>query len=175
LDATAILRLRDKICHVLPAPPEKFVAVDTTVQQLYLIDDTVTIRSFTISTSRFGVGNREGSQQTPPGVHRITKKIGNGAPEGRIFKDRRDTGINWHPGLSEDNLILTRILRLEGLEEGVNRGPGIDSYERLIYIHGTNQVPSIGTPLSHGCVCMDNRDIIDLFDVVEEGTIVIID
>ena len=133
------------------------------------------MHSYTISTSKFGIGNKEGSNQTPLGIHRIEEKIGDDAPSGRIFKSRMDTGENWHPGLTDDNLILSRILRLHGLEDGINRGPGIDSYQRYIYIHGTNQEEKIGTPLSHGCVCMKNREIIELYDLVEEGTIVVID
>ena len=72
-------------------------------------------------------------------------------------------------------MILTRILRLEGLEEGVNRGPGIDSFERYIYIHGTNKERQIGAPMSNGCVCMKNNDVVALFNSVKEGTIVVID
>ena len=72
-------------------------------------------------------------------------------------------------------MILTRILRLRGLEPGINSGPGIDSWERYIYIHGTNHEELIGTPISHGCVCMRNRDIIELYDSIQEETIVVID
>lgn len=164
-----------KIRRVVPDAPEKFVLVDVARQKLSLMDAGVTLRSYIISTSSFGIGNREGSQRTPPGVHRIIEKIGDGVPSGAIFRDRIDTGVVWRPGIIGDNLILTRILRLEGLQDGINRGPGIDTYERYIYIHGTNQEQLIGTPMSHGCVCMKNRDIIELFNDVREGTIVIID
>jgi lipoprotein-anchoring transpeptidase ErfK/SrfK len=174
MDSTATERLRKKIGRVQPGAPEKFIAVEINNQRLYLVDAAVAIRTFTISTSRFGVGNREGSFMTPLGVHRIAAKIGSGAPAGRIFRDRCDTGIDWHGGLTEENLVLTRILRLEGLEEGINRGPRVDSFERCIYIHGTNQESLIGTLFTHGCVCMMNADIITLFDAVEEGTIVVI-
>ena len=132
-------------------------------------------QSFTISTSRFGTGNREGSFRTPTGLHRIAGKIGAGAPEGRIFRDRRDTGTDWHPGLTADNLILTRIIRLQGMEDGVNRGSGIDTLDRYIYIHGTNREDRIGTPLSHGCILMRNHDIVELFDQIPEDTLVLID
>jgi len=66
-------------------------------------------------------------------------------------------------------------MRLEGLEDGINRGPNIDSFDRYIYIHGTNREEQIGTPISHGCICMKHNDIIKLFDIVTEDTIVIID
>lgn len=76
--------------------------------------------------------------------------------------------------MTEDNMVLTRILRLRGMEPGLNTGSGVDSFERYIYIHGTNREDLIGTPMSHGCVCMRNQDIIELFDEIKEGTIVYI-
>ena len=155
--------------------PGRSLRVDTAAQKLHVLEGDRVIRSYNVSTSKYGVGNRENSFQTPPGVHRISEKIGDGAPAGRIFRDRLDTGVDWHRGVAGENLILTRILRLQGIEPGVNSGPGIDSYERYLYIHGTNREDLIGTPISHGCVCMRNEDIIELFDSVEEGTIVVID
>jgi hypothetical protein len=127
-----------------------------------------------ISTSRFGIGNREGSNMTPPGLHRIEEKIGGGAVPWTIFRSRENAGEVWEKGMDDENQILTRILRLRGLEEGVNAGPGIDSYERYIYIHGTNREELIGTPMSHGCVCMKNDDVIRLFDMANVGTMVYI-
>jgi len=174
MEPAVITSNREIISRVYQSAHEPFIFVDVASQQLFLIENDRVVRSFIISTSCFGIGNREGSCQTPLGVHRIVEKIGDNAPAGRIFKDRLDTGIDWQPGITEENLILTRILRLEGLEMGVNRGPGIDSFERYIYIHGTNQESKIGTPLSHGCICMRNRDVIDLFDCVREGIIVLI-
>jgi UDP-N-acetylmuramate--alanine ligase len=103
------------------------------------------------------------------------EKFGAGAPAGRVFRDREDTGEEWDHSQSGDNLILTRILRMEGLEQGINKGPGVDSFERYIYIHGTGREDLIGTPLSHGCVCLRNLDIIRLFDKVRKGTLVYID
>ena len=170
-----IARLRIKIRKVRPDAPDKFIAVDTAHQLLTLFDRTGALRTFTISTSKFGIGNRVDSRQTPPGMHRIVEKIGEGAPAGRIFKDRLDTGIDCLPDAGGDNVIVSRIMRLEGLEEGINRGPGIDSYERYIYIHGTNKESSVGTPLSHGCIVMKSADVIELFNGIEEGTIVVID
>jgi UDP-N-acetylmuramate--alanine ligase len=149
--------------------------IDTVKQKMYLQEAENTVQTFNISTAKLGVGNQEGSYKTPQGIHRIVEKIGAGAPAGRIFKDRNDTGVDWNPNLTDENLILTRILRLTGLEEGINKGPGIDSYERYIYIHGTNHEEKIGSPNTHGCVCMNNKDIIELFEIIEEGTIVVID
>jgi UDP-N-acetylmuramate--alanine ligase len=155
--------------------PLRFLLVDTALQTLSVIENGEVIKQYPVSTSRYGIGNRENSLMTPCGVHRIAEKYGHGAPVGRVFRDRLDTGDTWKIGEAGENLILTRILRLEGLEDGVNRGAGIDSYERYIYIHGTNNEASIGRPASHGCVCMANLDVVELFDAAMEGTIVVID
>lgn len=164
----------DRIHTVLNIRPVEFLAVDISSQQLLHIVNSTVRHQYLVSTARNGIGNREGSNQTPPGIHRIVEKIGTDAPAGAIFRDRLNTGEIWHPGLTEENLILSRILRLKGLEEGLNTGPGIDSWERYIYIHGTNQEKSVGTPISHGCICMKNSDIITLFDMIEEDTLVVI-
>lgn len=164
-----------RLLGVLGRVPERYIVVDTALQHLAVIVNNSIEREFPVSTSRFGIGNVDGSFKTPPGVHRVCEKIGAGAPVGRVFRDRIDTGEDWPIGRPGENLILTRILRLEGLEPGINKGKGIDSYERYIYIHGTNNEDRIGRPLSHGCVCMRNADIIHVFDSVEEGAIVLID
>lgn len=174
-DSRRLHRIYKRLREFLTDPAEPFLVQSIEAQTLFVCEkDTVTV-SYGASTSRFGCGIRENSFKTPPGIHRIREKIGSGAPAGRIFRDRRDTGIDWDRSLTEDNLILTRILRLEGLEEGINKGAGVDSYERFIYIHGTNREDLVGTPLSHGCICLRNRDILHLFERVREGTVVYID
>ncbi|HEX2966312.1 MAG TPA: L,D-transpeptidase, partial [Syntrophorhabdaceae bacterium] len=140
-------------------------------QKLFVCREGAIVEEFDASTSRFGTGIRENSFKTPPGLHRICDMIGSGAPEGRVFKGRMDTGIDWDGVTTEENLILGRILRLEGLEQGINKGRGVDSRERYIYIHGTNQEQEIGAPLSHGCIVMRRRDILQLFASVRIGTL----
>ena len=125
-------------------------------------------RVFRVSTAAKGLGSVSGSNATPPGWHRVAKWIGAGAPAGQVFQSRRRVRrvlapAEWRMPEGED-LILSRILRLAGLEPGVNQGAGIDSYARYIYLHGTNHEQLLGTPASHGCVRMANRDIIELFD-----------
>jgi UDP-N-acetylmuramate-alanine ligase len=156
-------------------PRELFLVQSIETQTLFICREETIIERIDCSTSRFGTGIRENSFKTPPGIHQIKERIGAGAPVGRIFKERKDTGIDWDQRSMEENLITTRILRLQGLEEGINRGVGVDSYERCIYIHGTNREDLVGMPLSHGCLCLRNRDIIRLFDMVSEGTILYID
>jgi UDP-N-acetylmuramate--alanine ligase len=154
---------------------ELYLVVSIEKQTLLVCKSDTIVERYNCSSSRFGNGNRENSLKTPLGVHRIREKFGANAPAGRIFRDREDTGEDWDHRTTGDNLILTRILRLEGLEEGINKGAGVDSYERYIYIHGTGREDRIGTPWSHGCVCMRNHDIIRLFETVKEGTLVYID
>jgi lipoprotein-anchoring transpeptidase ErfK/SrfK len=175
MNISAIERLIDlRKESELPAPGD-FVLVDTNTQTLSYHKEGSAAAVFVISTSQFGTGNAEGSYKTPRGLHRIEEKIGDGAPPWTIFSSRENTGAVWTAGMEDENQILTRILRLRGLEPGINAGPSIDSYDRYIYIHGTNREDKIGAPFSHGCVCMRNDDIITLYDMVEVGTYVYIE
>lgn len=175
METDRLHRIHKKIAPLLSNPGDLFLVVSIEEQTLLVCVSCAIVERYDVSTSRFGHGNRENSLKTPLGLHRIKEKYGAGAPPGRVFRDREDTGEDWDHSRNGDNLILTRILRLEGLEEGINKGPGVDSYERYIYIHGTGREDLIGTPLSHGCVCLRNRDIIRLFETVKEGALVYID
>ena len=127
-----------------------------------------------VSTAHAGIGGAEGSYRTPPGWHRVHRRIGEGAEAGSVFVAREPTGEIWRGQPRDDDLILTRILTLDGLEEGVNRGAGCDSLERYIYLHGTNHERLLGRPTSHGCVRLANADVRRLFDDVREGDYVLI-
>jgi len=153
--------------------PSRLVVVDLERQCLGLIDQGLLRAEFIISSAATGIGCEEGSYRTPPGWHRIHRRIGEGAPTGMIFRSREVTGDIWNGEPRDEDLILTRVLTLEGLEEGVNRGPGRDSLERFIYLHGTNQEALLGTPVSHGCIRMSNAAVIELFDLVQEGDVVL--
>jgi len=154
--------------------------VDVTAQRLVLLQGTEATAGWPVSTAAAGLDNRQDSGGTPPGLHRVDRKIGEDTEPGMIFESRRPTNVLWRRTAGEtaelqgNDLILTRILTLDGLEEGLNRGPGIDSRARYIYIHGTNHEAAIGRPVSHGCVRMSNADVVDLFDRVEEGAPVVI-
>jgi phosphoserine phosphatase len=135
-------------------------------QKLRVLDGSGLLREFNISTAAKGVGFTEGSYRTPTGRFRIHEKIGEGAEPGTIFVARTPVGV-WFPDgpALEDDLILTRIFRIEGLEpENAN------TFDRFIYLHGTNREDQLGAPASHGCIRMANQDIIELFDLVETGT-----
>ena len=139
------------------------VSVDR--QLLRLIRGGSVVREFPVSTSAFGLGTRPGSFHTPTGRFAIGEKIGAGEPPGTIFRSRTACGV-WQPdGPDDGDLVLTRILRLHGLDPD-----NANTHERYIYIHGTNQEHLLGTPASHGCVRMSNAGVIELFDLVETGT-----
>jgi lipoprotein-anchoring transpeptidase ErfK/SrfK len=125
-------------------------------------------RSYPISTSRFGIGTEEGSMKTPLGRFRIAEKIGDNAAPGTIFKARVALGPDDALPETED-FITSRILWLDGLEE-----ENANTRDRFIYIHGTKHEGEIGTPASHGCIRMRNADVIELFELVDETTQVVI-
>ncbi len=129
------------------------------------------LKQFPCSTSRFGIGQTEGSNCTPLGLHRIAEKIGEGEPAGTVFKSRHVVGHTSQPEFA-DAKITTRILWLEGLEPGLNRGGNVDSHARYIYIHGTTDQTSIGKPASCGCIHIADADLIPLFDMLPSGTLV---
>ena len=131
------------------------------------------VKRFRCSTSRFGIGQIQGSNRTPLGLHRISEKIGGGWPVGAVFKSRRPIGFTWQR--LPDATITSRILWLEGLEPGFNRGGSVDSRARYIYIHGTGDERGLGRPASCGCIHLAADDLIPLFDRVPVGTLVWID
>ena len=156
------------------ALPSRFLVVDVRRQVLGLMDGGALVAEYPVSTARNGVGGADGSLRTPPGWHRIHARIGSGAQPGAVFRDRVPTGEQWSLEALDDDLILSRILTLDGLQPGLNRGPGCDSLARTIYIHGTNHPERLGTPVSHGCVRMACADVIDLFERVREGDPVLV-
>ncbi|MBF0096159.1 MAG: L,D-transpeptidase [Magnetococcales bacterium] len=157
----------------------RVLVVDGAAQRLYLLPDCcrqeqpLSAWHWPVSTAANGFGNRQDSGCTPVGLHRIAACIGAGEPCGMCFKSRLPTG-QILPDCTEPSgdFITTRILWLEGLEEGVNRGEGCDSKARYVYIHGTPYSTQLGQPVSAGCVRMHNLDVLTLFDLVQEGTLV---
>lgn len=131
---------------------------------------------YPISSSKLGTGSQMNSFKTPLGWHCICEKIGDDQPIYMIFESRSPTGriatVHTDTTDLEEDLVLTRILRLKGCEPGLNYGDDVDSYTRCIYIHGTNEEGLIGRPASHGCIRMKNDDLICLFDRVNIKTFV---
>jgi hypothetical protein len=135
------------------------------------MDDYKPVKKFPCSTSRLGIGQTEGSNCTPLRLHRIAEKIGSGASAGTVFKGRQAVGHVSQPEFANAK-ITTRIMWLEGLEPGFNRGGNVDSHARYIYIHGTADQASIGKPASCGCVHLADTDLVPLFDLLPGGTLV---
>jgi lipoprotein-anchoring transpeptidase ErfK/SrfK len=145
-------------------------------QELYLIRNRAIEKIYKVSTAKDGLGTKAESNRTPIGTHIINKKIGNDAPFGTVFKDRIPTGeVVTHGELAQGTVegkMLTRILWLSGMEDGINKGGDVDSYVRKIYIHGTASERNIGSPASMGCIRMSYTDVIELSNLVREGTLV---
>lgn len=145
--------------------------VSARTQRIWLIDGGKAVGSYPCSTAVRGLGQVEGSRQTPLGWHVVAEKIGDGLPIGAVFRERQFTGEIWSGGVEDGHdRILTRIIWLRGTEPYLNTGPGVDSFSRYIYIHGTSGEDRLGTPASAGCIRMSNRDVIVVFDRVRTGT-----
>ncbi len=162
--------------------PDIHLVIDIAQQTLILYQHNKKMAQYTVSTAKNGIGSRQDSGCTPLGKHLIAKKIGASEPINTVFIGRVPTGEIYDAELGKQHpdrdWILSRILWLSGMEEGVNKGSnsqgGCDTYQRYIYIHGTPDSEPMGVPLSHGCIRMRNEDIIELFDQVEAGTLVVI-
>ena len=151
-----------------------FVKLDQ--QCLYTVQHGKLQQQYPVSTSRYGAGQKQDSYQTPLGVHSIAEKIGAQCQRDEILRARVPTGeialINTTSEHREQDLITSRILWLRGMQPGLNQGPGVDSYQRYIYIHGTAEEGLIGQPASIGCVRMRNADIIELYTQLNAGDLV---
>ena len=134
--------------------------------------------TYPISSSVNGLGNEKNSYKTPFGEHIVAEKIGENLPFGAVLKGRKWTQEVIEPIREQidipEDVITSRILWLDGLEEGINKGGEVDSKERFIYIHGTAGEGLIGKPASIGCIRMKNKDVIKLFNRVKENTKVLI-
>ncbi len=157
---------------------DEVIYVSIKKQKLYHIEHDSIIKEYIISSSAFGIGNVSGSNKTPIGLHSIKEKYGektpiNGKMTGREFHGNIAT-IYTDQTKSKTDDVTSRILWLEGLEKGKNTGEGIDSFKRYIYIHGTSEEGRLGKPASHGCIRMKNKEVIDLYKLLEVGTLVLI-
>ncbi|TNF36256.1 MAG: L,D-transpeptidase [Gammaproteobacteria bacterium] len=161
-------------------PDKPSIRVSIREQLLYLLDDAGrVIRQYPVSTSKYGTGNQLNSNKTPLGKHCIRQKIGEAAPLNEVFIGRQPQGtvasLQQQGRLLPEDIITSRILWLQGLEPGYNQGGEVDSYERYIYIHGTNEENRIGSQASHGCIRMRNQDVIELYDLVDTNCLVVIE
>lgn len=161
-------------------PTQNMIVVDTKKQILALFEQNKVKKTFTISTGTRGLGQQANTFKTPVGLHRINEKIGEGVPKYGIFHKRRYIGHAWKPisrHKQRKDFISTRIIRLEGLQPGFNkgrdgRGRSVDTENRGVYIHGTTMEWKLGKPSTKGCVHMSAKDVIALFNEVPNGTLV---
>jgi lipoprotein-anchoring transpeptidase ErfK/SrfK len=145
------------------------IVISTRDQKLALLDRGNVMALYPVSTSKFGLGDWRGSRFTPLGQLQIAEKIGDNAPPGSVFKDRRRTGEVVFANSPGRDPIVTRILWLRGLE-----AQNANAFGRDIYIHGTPEEWKIGTPASYGCIRMRSSDIIQLYNIVGVGAAVTI-
>ncbi len=145
------------------------IVISTRDQKLVLLDRDTLLATYPVSTSKFGLGDRPGSKCTPLGQLQIAEKIGDSAPPGAVFKDRRRTGEVVRANSAGRDPIVTRILWLRGLES-----QNANAFARDIYIHGTPEESRIGSPASYGCIRMRSNDIIQLYNTVGTGAAVTI-
>lgn len=172
------LELVTKACRTLGIKPaERLLLVRIGTATLQFYRRSVLVKSYPVSTSKRPPSNVKDSLGTPRGLHEIAERIGAGQPPGMVFVSRRPTGRHYSEfpdGSAHDNLITSRILWLRGLEPGVNAGGDVDTYERYVYVHGTNHEDRIGEPMSAGCVLMRNLDLVELYEEVRAGDHVLI-
>ena len=157
---------------------ESLITVNISEQRLRLERGGETLMDVAIATAKNGPGEQNGSECTPRGRHTIRAKIGAGCAANTVFIGRRPTSEIFSEALRAEHpqrdWILSRILWLCGREPGLNRGGKVDTMRRYVYIHGCPDSDAMGSPSSHGCVKMRNRDIMALFDMIEVGTEVLI-
>jgi hypothetical protein len=167
-----------KACEGLGIKPsDRFLFVRIETNTLQYFKNGVLVKAYPVSTSKKPPSNIKGSLGTPRGLHEIAERIGAGQPPGMVFTSRVPTGQHFSevPGFEDEtNLITSRLLWLRGLEPGINKGGNVDTYERYVYIHGTNHEDQIGEPLSAGCVLMRNLDIVELYEEMRPGDQVLI-
>jgi lipoprotein-anchoring transpeptidase ErfK/SrfK len=147
----------------------KNIQISIRDQRLTLKEGETLIRAYPVSTSRFGIGTEEGSMKTPIGRFRVAEKVGDGLPSDTVFQSRVPLKAD-DPLPPTEDLVMSRILWLDGLDEH-----NANTRDRFIYIHGTKHEDKIGNSASHGCVRMRNADVIELFDLVDEGVPVVIE
>ncbi|MFW5444039.1 MAG: L,D-transpeptidase family protein [Methylococcaceae bacterium] len=159
--------------------PDHYIHVSIARQQLTLVEKSRNLKTYSVSTALNGAGEKMGSECTPTGWHNIRAKIGDAQPGNAVFIGRRATGEIYTPALMEQypkrDWILTRILWLGGLQPGKNRYGDVDSTWRYIYIHGCPDQLMNGKPESHGCIRMNNADVVELFNSVDVGLKILIE
>jgi len=143
------------------------VVVSVRDQKLMLLQNGAKIATYPVSTSKFGLGDGFGRMTTPLGSMAVAQKIGDHAPTGAVFHNRRFTGEILRPNAPGRDPIITRIIWLRGLEAANSH-----AFSRAIYIHGTPEERKIGRPASYGCIRMKSKDVTALYSQLPVGALV---
>ncbi|MGV3740328.1 MAG: L,D-transpeptidase family protein [Gammaproteobacteria bacterium] len=153
---------------------DKYIIIDAAAQKMFCYRQGDICNTYVVSTGKNGLGEEENSECTPRGWHAVYAVHGQHYPLNAVFVSRKWTGEIYSPALAEKNpgrdWIVTRVIQLDGLEPGRNRGGQVDSLKRYIYIHGTPNNSCLGVPGSKGCIRMANEDVISLAEWVSVGT-----
>ena len=167
-------RVKQSCLALSISPTAQLLIVSIKSQRLFYLIEGKLAKKYTVSTSKNPSSCVVNSYGTPIGLHIIATMIGSEEPSGMVFKGRVPTQhfTKYTIEQQKSNLITSRIIRLRGLEYGINVGVGCDTYNRYIYIHGTNHEARIGRPFSNGCIEMKNVDIIELFKQMSEKILV---
>jgi lipoprotein-anchoring transpeptidase ErfK/SrfK len=170
----AIIRCCEEINREI-SPNVVYVSISES--RLYHYNNWNLVKSYIISYSKRPLSQIKDSYGTPLGLHEIIEKYGDALPPGTILKGRVSTNRTYEELAKDEQKkwrVATRILRLAGLQPGFNRGGNCDTYERYIYIHGTPDDEKIGERISQGCICMRTQDIIELYDILPVGSLVMV-
>lgn len=174
LDQKAMKECLETCQKIQSLPIEHLILINVATQKLHLIKEGAYLRSYDVSTAAKGLGQAEGSQQTPAGLHYVDEKIGEGQEAEMIFESGQPTG-QLAKAEDDKSFVVGRILLLSGAQEAVNQGSNgdgvnVDSKARAIYIHGTNLIQEIGKATSDGSIRMRPMDVVELFDRVPTKT-----
>ena len=154
--------------HAAGAPEVRNeVIVSVKDQKLMLLQNGAQVSTYPVSTSKFGVGDSSGRMTTPLGAMAVAQKIGDHAPIGAVFHNRRFTGEIIKPNAPGRDPVITRIIWLRGLEASTSH-----AFSRCIYIHGTPEEKTIGRPASYGCIRMKSKDVTALYTQLPIGAVV---
>ena len=164
LSISLVLPLALNSCSSSSGDTRNKMIVSVRDQRMLLLRDNKPVRTYEISTSKFGLGDQPGSNKTPLGNMKVAKKIGSGAPAGAVFKSRSPTGEVLRPNAPGRDPIVSRILWLTGTQSDNQ-----NTFRRYIYIHGTPEMYRLGSPASYGCIRMGMNDVVDLYNRVGTG------
>lgn len=162
----AVVALFSVIAAVRADGPSR-VIISVKDQKLMLMGNGAKLATYPVSTSKFGLGDDWGRMTTPLGFLQVAEKIGDDAPVGAVFRNRRFTGEILKPNAKGRDPVITRIIWLRGLEAS-----NAHAFSRCIYIHGTPEEKLIGRPASYGCIRMKSRDVAKLYEQLPVGAIV---